>query len=330
MTSSHKGIRLARLVLLYLGVFAIAVVVALRVHSRAAARDRTATSASAAPAKPAAPTDTSRSAPPASDTAAVTVASVRGSVERSAGSPEGWEPLVTGAQLAADESLRTGAGAAVELQVGDRARIEVAERSQLAVREVTRSVHRFRLARGRLSAEYGSDGTRLLRVEGADGEVVEASHGRVGVLQTGGSLTVAAQSGSATLHAAGRTVEIGAGLQVVAAHASAPSAAEPIPVDVLLRIANPDRPLPGDRTARVRGTATPGTRVQVNGLPAEVDAAGSFAVVIPVRIGKNRVVAIVEDALGRTTRRTLPPIVIEPKADIRDVSIRWGKTDAPL
>ena len=269
-------------------------------------------------------------AQPAAEGTAVEVASVRGPVERSATVGGGWELVATGAHLSAEDSLRTGEGGTVELRVGEHARIEVAERSQMTVREVTRSVHRFRLASGRLSVAYGADGTRVLRVEGADGEIVETRHGELGVLLTGGSLAVAAQSGTATLQAAGRTVRVDAGRQAVATHSSAPGPAEPIPVRVLLRVADPERSLPGDRTALVRGAATPGTRVQVNGLPAEVDPAGNFRVLIPVRVGKNRVVAMVEDALGRSVRRTLPPILIEPKADIDDVSIRWGKTDAPL
>jgi len=149
-------------------------------------------------------------------------------------------------------------------------------------------------------------------------------------VDTGAALAVAAESGSATVSAAGRSVEVGAGRQAVVRRGSSPGAADPIPVQVLLRLLDGDRPLPGDRTARVKGATSPGARVWVNDVPATVRGDGQFAAHIPVHDGHNRVVAMVEDALGRTVRRVLPPIVIEPRGDIDDLSIRWGAKDPPL
>jgi glucodextranase-like protein len=237
----------------------------------------------------------------------VRVAAVRGTVEQARGGS--WRPLVAGAELRVDDSLRTAEGAVAELTVGERSRIEVAERSEMTVREITQSVHRFRIDRGRLSARYQPDGARVLRVEDDAGAIVETHGGSVGIVEMGAALAVAAESGTATLRAAGHSVDVGPGRLAVAPRDTPPATAEPIPVGVLLRLAE-GAPLPGNRTARLRGTTSPGTRLRVNGVAADVDEAGRFRARIPLHQGENRIVAVVEDALGRKVRRTLPPIVI--------------------
>ena len=262
---------------------------------------------------------------PLGPTTRVWVTGVHGTVERAGAGTSRWAPVSDGAELGVDDSLRTAQGASADLQVGDRSRIGIAERSEMTVREISRSLHRFKLERGRVSAHYGSDGARVLRIEGEDGSVVETRQGDVGVMDTGTALAVAAQSGSATLTAAGQTVEIDAGRQAVVQRDSLPGAAEPIPVQVLLRLADAERPLPGDRTALVKGATSPGARVWVNGTPAAVDGTGRFSAHIPVHQGTNRVVARVEDVLGRSARRVLPPIVIERSGQVDDLSIRWGR-----
>jgi hypothetical protein len=253
----------------------------------------------------------------------VRVDEVIGVVER-AGASGAWTAISSDTAIGVDESLRTAEGASARLIVGEHATIDLASASEVAVREITRSVHRFQLARGRVSARYAADGRRVLRVEGADGQVVETSEGTLGIVETGAALAVAAVSGSATLTASGETVRLTAGSHAAAAGDGAPQAPEPIPVAVLLRVADSDPPRPGDRSALVRGKASVGARVTVNGHAATVNARGEFEVRIPVREGTNRVVAWVEDALGRSIRRVLPPIVIDRSGPIDDVDIRWG------
>jgi hypothetical protein len=256
----------------------------------------------------------------------VQVTAVRGTVEYADVAGGNWKPLLPGIEVAVDDSLRTADGASAELRVGERSTIEVAERSELTVREITRSVHRFKLTRGRLSADYAADGTRVLRVEGTDGAIVETRQGRVGVMRNESAVAVAAKSGSATLRSAGKTVKVGPGRQAVAPTDQPPKSARPIPIHVLLRVAHHKRPLPGDRTALVRGTTAPGTRVRVNGIAADIGTDGAFEARIPVRVGRNRVVAVVEDALGRSERKVLPSIVIEPRGHVDDLTIQWGRT----
>jgi len=64
--------------------------------------------------------------------------------------------------------------------------------------------------------------------------------------------------------------------------------------------------------------------VTVNGVSADINADGKFRARIPVRVGRNRVVAVVEDALGRTEQKVLPPIFIEPRGQVDDLTIQWG------
>lgn len=309
-------VTLARRVLLYLAASALsAVAAAWMLAERPSPRPGVQTRLP--PAVDVSPAPASQSAP------TVRVDDVFGVVERSGVRGE-WTPVSSRTELGVDESLRTAEGASARLLVGDHASIEVAARSEVAVREITRSVQRFKLARGRVSARYQSDGTRVLRVEGSDGQVVETRGGTLGIVETGEALAVAAMSGNATLTASGHTVHVVAGSQAMAGRRREPEPPEAIPVAVLLRVLDAEPPRPGDRSALVRGTAGVGTRVTVNGQVADMDARGDFRVRIPVHEGENRVVAWVEDALGRSVRRVLPPIVIERSGQVDDVHIQWG------
>ncbi len=251
------------------------------------------------------------------------VLSVQGEVERSA--PEGaWTPVRQGDVLHSDEALRTSRTARADLGVGGKARLTVMEGSSLTVREVTRAVHRFRLTRGRVAADYGADGERVLRIEGEKGETaVEAQAARFSVVSAGTTLAVATETGRVNLRTAAGEVEVKAGEQAAASDGLAPSAPAPIAPEVLLRLAEAAR-AERDPCAAVQGKVSPGTVVTVDGEPAEVDRLGHFAVRRRRREpGNIRVVAV--DVAGRTAERELrclrPP---EEQHSISDVKVRWG------
>jgi hypothetical protein len=255
--------------------------------------------------------------PPAPPVAVVTVV---GSVERSG--PDGrWTAVAAGDRLELDASLRTGAAAHADLAVGAGSRVVVAERSQLAVREVTATVHRLRLSRGRVAVDHAADGARVLRIEDASGRrVVESRAGRFSVLASGATLTVATEAGSATLAAAGAVVDVPAGQHAVAA-AGPPSAAARIPVALLLKVADAARRAGDDLCASVDGRASPGAEVTVDGRPAPVDAEGRFSVVVRRRRGLTAVRAETRDASGRTATREVP--CREEEENVDGLSVRW-------
>jgi hypothetical protein len=281
-------------------------------------------SAAAPPvARPAAArADAGRDAAPAIES--VEVVAVEGQVKRSDRAGE-WSELLVGQLLDVDESVQTREDSQVTLRVGTESTIEVAENAEVRVREVSESVQRFGLIRGRISADYQGDGERVLRVENEDGSAVAEVRrkGAFSVLSTGTTVAVATETGSVDLSAAGETVAVGAGTQSVV-RGGAPSRPTAIPVDVMLRVVDPGCRTQREAVIAIQGRASPGSSVRVNNVTAEVSADGKFSARVPLVVGRNRIVVVSEDVLGRVKRRTFPCVTVDPGAAIKKIDIKWG------
>ena len=254
------------------------------------------------------------------------VTSVTGPVQRvhSGGPPV---KLRIGERLQADDSIRTGKGGRISLRIGERSNLSVTDSTQVTIRELTHALHRFKLDRGRLAVDYQPDGERVLKIESeGSGAVAETSGARFSVLSTGSTIAVATETGSVNLRAADHLVAVGKGQQGVAREGSAPSAGAALPVKLLLKIAAADSP---DLCARVSGQTWPGSEVVVDGVPAEVDAAGRFEVRVARRpADKKEVLVALRDPLGRKQTRTVP-CGPEGEASVADLAMRWKKRKVP-
>ena len=248
------------------------------------------------------------------------VEAVSGSVQRSTSQGD-WAALVAGEHLRADDSLRTGKGASTDLRIGDRARLTVTESSQLTIREISQRVHRFQLARGRLKADYKPDAERVLRIESSGG-VVESRGARFSMLSTGTAVAIATDAGAVTLRAREGTVEVREGQQAVALEGRPPSASEPIPASVLLKVANAAVDTDG-LCATVEGVAPPGAEVTVDGAAATLAADGHFRVPVPHAGERREVLVALRDAAGREETRKVR--CVDPPPRIRDFAIHWRK-----
>jgi hypothetical protein len=248
------------------------------------------------------------------------VEAVSGQVQRSTARGD-WAALSAGERLRADDSLRTGKGASTDLRIGGRAHLTVTESSQLTIREISDKVHRFQLSKGRVKADYLPDPQRLLRIE-ASGGVVEAHGARFSVLSTGTAVAIATDAGAVTLRDDQGAVEVRAGQQAVALQGHPPSASEPIPAEVLLKVANAAVAADG-LCATVEGVAPAGAEVTVNGAPVPVAADGQFRVPVPRASDRHEVLVALRDAAGREETRKVQ--CVDPPARIRDLSIRWRK-----
>ena len=248
------------------------------------------------------------------------VEAVSGPVQRST-SRGNWAALSAGERLRADDSLRTGKGASTDLRIGNQARLTVTESSQLTIREITDKLHRFELSRGRVKADYPPDPHRLLRIESSGG-VVESRGARFSVLSTGTSVAIATDAGSVTLRDGEGAVEVRPGQQAVAVQGHPPSASEPIPAEVLLKVANAAVATDG-LCATVEGVAPAGAEVTVDGTPVAVDADGRFRLPVPHRSERRQVLVALRDAAGREETRKVQ--CVDPPPRIRDLTIRWGK-----
>lgn len=248
------------------------------------------------------------------------VEAVTGQVQRSTSQGD-WAALVAGEHLRADDSLRTGKGARTDLRIGDRARLTLTESSQLTIREITDKVHRFQLARGRVKADYKPDAQRVLRIEGSGG-VVESRGARFSMLSTGTAVAIATDAGAVTLLAQNGSVEVREGQQAVAVEGRPPSATEPIPASVLLKVANAAAATDG-LCATVEGVAPAGAEVTVDGAVAAVAPDGRFRVAVPHATDRREVLVALRDAAGREETRKVR--CVDPPPRIRDFAIHWRK-----
>ncbi|MGZ6123866.1 MAG: FecR domain-containing protein [Myxococcales bacterium] len=250
------------------------------------------------------------------------VLSVQGEVEkgREGGS---WSKLHPGESVRVDAVLRTGADGHTDLALGERARVSIGESTEVAIRELTDSVHRFRLTRGRMLADYDRDGERVLRVEDGTGETVaETKSARFGVLSTGTGIAVATTSGGVDLRTRRQGVHVATGEQSFAPEGGAPTPPAPIPTSVLLKVGNALAE-GGDETlcAEIDGEAAAGSEVKVDGVAVPLDATGHFHERVLRKPGQGSVVVAIRDPSGREKTRNVA--CAPPPAQIRDMAIRW-------
>jgi hypothetical protein len=258
-------------------------------------------------------------------TPGVRVLGVRGRAERLVEGREEWSAIAAGDVLAEDDSVRTGDDAGMTLGLGAASTVDLAGGAQVRVREVSDSVQRLGLIRGRVSIDYKKDGVRVLRVENEDGSAVaEAREGVFTVLGSGRTVVVATETGAVDLTAAGARVTVGAGRQSVVIDGKGPSGPAPIPVDLLLKVTDPGCRVQREPFIVIRGRTAAGALVRINDTPGVAGADGRFAVRVPLQPGRNTIVLAIEDVLGRVQRRTFPCVTVDPRAPIEKIDIQWG------
>ncbi len=232
------------------------------------------------------------------------------------------EPARVGARVVEDETLSTGMDGRVDLDVDGNSRITLTESSDLAVREITDAVHRFKLRQGRVAVEYRAAGERVLKIESRLGDTVaETQAARFSVLSTTSTFVVAAASGRVDLSAQGVTVRVAAGEHAIAHAGQPPGAPTPIPTHLLLRVAK-KHSAAANRCAVVEGKAEPGTEISVDGEVVAVQSDGTFRVPLERRASDPREVRIRgRGVTGLVEERVIPCQAVG--APIRDFSIRW-------
>lgn len=254
------------------------------------------------------------------------VISVRGSAEY--GKEGALRPLAVGDRLHADDLVRTGKDGRVELQIGeDESRITLPDFSAVQVGELSRSVHGFRLSKGRLGVSYSPSEGRVIRVEGPDGKSVAESRGaKFTMLSNGNVVGIATEAGSVNLWAAGKRVEVGAGQQATVTAGQEPSAPTPIPLDVLLKVGRSAQRL--DLCAAIKGQVRPGSEVLVNAQPVTVEEDGRFEALVPQRAGIREVAVVARELSGATRSELIPCRKSAPDAGVPDqteVKVQWGE-----
>ncbi|WP_257447212.1 FecR domain-containing protein [Archangium lipolyticum] len=253
------------------------------------------------------------------------VAGVVGVVERTLG--EKWVELRVGDALEPDDSVRTGPGARADLRMGDEASLlTLQERSEVRMGEMSRTSHALQLQRGRIDVDYHGQENRVLRVQAENGTVAEAREARFTMLRRGTVVTVTTRGGLVNLSSEGSTVAVGAGQRSVVINGAKPLSPEPIPLEVLLKVAA-KASASETLCLSLLGKVPVGTEVLVEGEPAEVSGDGSFRADVPRREGRSQVRILARDP-GGASRETLlscraPARAGPPRPE--SVKFRWGK-----
>lgn len=259
--------------------------------------------------------------PPAADAQrdddALVLAADQGVERRSAA---GWAPAREGDALHVTDTIRTGAGSTAEIALGRGARVTLAERSEVTVRELTTAALRLGINRGRIGVDFRPDGTRLLRVEDASGAVsAVGAAGRYGFVAVGSGLAVASTEGRVTVESAGKAVAVPAGTETVAWRGSAPLPPRPIPREVVLRVARKldERRASVCAVLNVDVTA----EVTVDGDPVEVAPDGTVVVRREVGARRRDVVVDVRLASGLVDRQV---VHCHREGDVSDLEVKWN------
>jgi hypothetical protein len=243
------------------------------------------------------------------------------------GQGERWVALSVGDALGPEDAVRTGPGARVDLRVGDEAsRLSIPERSEVYVEEVTRAVHSLRLERGRIDVDYREREARVLRVRAQGGAVAETRAARFTLLREGDMVAVVTRAGAVDLSAEGVTLHVGAGEQALAFDGARPLGPEPIPVDVLLRVAA-RAPGSGTSCVSLEGAVRRGTQVWVEGQAAEVSREGAFVAEVPRARGRAQVKVVAREPSGLVRERLLScqPEVRATAGQVESVKFRWNE-----
>lgn len=251
------------------------------------------------------------------------VVAVTGLAERSATGDAGWVALKQGDPLVADDRIRTAKGGELTLQVGDsNSRITVPESSELAIGQLTAAVHSFKVGHGRIGVDYQRDDKRVLRLTSENGAVAETRGAKFTVLSTGTTIAVATESGSVNLSAAGQSVEVGPGQQSVVLGQGAPSEVAPIPTSVLLEVAKVASG-GNELCASLQGLVRPGTALEVDGNPVNVDREGRYNVTVPRRPGLKSVRVVALEPSGKRSEKEIA--CKEARAGPKDeADFQWG------
>jgi hypothetical protein len=261
----------------------------------------------------------------------INVVSVKGKVDRRL-NDSSWVAVQPGDKLQQEETIRTNRKGRAVLEVGETAVVEIEPRSHFSVREVARTVARVYLHVGRISAVvHGQKGSKFkVESKGSDA-VAETGKGEFSVLTTGdGQVAVATQKGEVRFSSKDKSVEVKAGNQSVVQPDSPPTAPEPIPASLYLKVVKPTTTLQRGKNTTIEGAATPGAFISINGVRVTTDDTGQFSSMVALKEGANPILVEVEDASGNRKSETLPAITVKSRVStVQSKAGRWGRTREP-
>jgi hypothetical protein len=250
------------------------------------------------------------------------IVGVTGNVERRSG--DTWVAVAIGDSLDAKDAIRTKEGAKARIDVGSKI-VELDDRTEITVNEISTTVSSIVLAEGRVSANSAAssgEAARVIRIATRDSDAVaEATDGKFAVLAQGnGHVTVAAETGTVKVTAHGASVDVHAGEQSTVIAGTAPAPPTKIPSSLFLKVSAANAG--PDRVEALRGETTPGAIVSINGVRTLAADTGAFETRVPLKQGANLIVVSVEDATGRREQKVIKRS-IDAKGPRLDTQVEW-------
>jgi len=251
--------------------------------------------------------------PAATGAGQLTVSRLQGRVELRDEAGGNWLPLAENARVKERASVRTDDGASAVLSGGDGLQVEVSPLSQVELVAVESNLAKLVLERGRLSARVqGVAGALQVGAAGSDALVQARDKAAFSLLRDDfGKLAVAVTEGDVALSAQKQSVRVGPGEQSVVPVGRAPLPPVHIPSSLFLKVSHLGQNRLNKRTTELGGQASPGASVIVNGVSAATDDDGHFNVRVPLQEGKNELHVLAQDALGRSERQALSPVLVD-------------------
>jgi len=220
--------------------------------------------------------------------------------------PDGeWVDVAPGAPLAVGDQLRTRAGGKLVLASASAGQISVGPLGRVALRAMPDGAARLRCSDGVLSAapKGGAVAVELRAgdalAEGTSPFTALCGADRAYVFAAGGQVEVSRGAAKAKLDKG----------EVATIPASGDVAKQKLPSAVELAV---DPPKEQEKVAVISGRVSPGTRVQVGELSAEVDGKGQFSARYPLKIGENKLTVQATDLAGREKSVALAAITLAP------------------
>jgi hypothetical protein len=214
-----------------------------------------------------------------------------------------WFPVRTGDLLAPQEAIRTADDAHATLHTPQGDELKLRPRVELELSVLDRTVTELTLTRGKLRAQVARDRARFA-IRAGEAQVSSGGGGKFTVYADArGAVTVATEDGEVKVLARGGDVTVAAGQQSYVPPQLPPRPPEAIPDAVFLDVDWPDGELHA-RSTFVKGQATPGSTVEVNGAEAQVGEDGRFRAEVKLVQGDNRIGVRAESIDGRTVEKT--------------------------
>jgi hypothetical protein len=209
-----------------------------------------------------------------------------------------WYVARAGHLLSSKDVVRTHDGSRALLRRGS-VEIELRDNMDLRMDKLESRNASLGLLRGeRVSANVGKDDEHLeIKAMDTRTENVGAASFVVAVAPSG-QVSVATTEGAARFESQGKHVLVRKGMESSAAPGAAPGTPEPIPEQLLLSVIWPEEET-SDGTAKVKGHASPSSRVWVNRQEVPVGPDGDFLAPVPAAGSKNPIRVDAQDITGR-------------------------------